>query len=121
MMSYPTPTRAPVEDLYFGAGIHQGMSSILPPRLYAHSSRPRRTQTLLATGFNQYEKGPLLFDQLQTLLGMGVFNSDGAHAVPWLLFTCPFLYLTVGDMWKYVCSLLIRHDGQGADTTRQDL
>ncbi|KAI0747481.1 cytochrome P450 [Fomes fomentarius] len=39
-------------------------------------------QTILATDFNSYEKGPLLYEQLSTLLGVGVFNSDG-------------------DMWKF--------------------
>ncbi len=36
-----------------------------------------RGQMMLATEFNHYEKGPLLNSQLETLLGVGVFNSDG--------------------------------------------
>ncbi|KAI1783318.1 cytochrome P450 [Ganoderma leucocontextum] len=42
----------------------------------------RRAQTILATDFNSYEKGPMLYRQLNALLGSGVFNSDG-------------------DMWKF--------------------
>ncbi len=38
---------------------------------------PMRGQMMLATEFNHYEKGPLLNSQLETLLGVGVFNSDG--------------------------------------------
>ena len=37
-------------------------------------------KTILTTDFNSYEKGPLLYEQLNTLLGAGVFNSDGALA-----------------------------------------
>ncbi|EJF56346.1 cytochrome P450 monooxygenase pc-3 [Dichomitus squalens LYAD-421 SS1] len=38
---------------------------------------PEHIKTMLATEFTHYEKGPLLFGQLNTLLGSGVFNSDG--------------------------------------------
>ncbi|KAM5541252.1 hypothetical protein V8D89_005181 [Ganoderma adspersum] len=38
---------------------------------------PEYIKTILATDFNSYEKGPLLHEQLNTLLGPGVFNSDG--------------------------------------------
>ncbi|KAH9927188.1 cytochrome P450 monooxygenase pc-2 [Epithele typhae] len=34
-------------------------------------------KTLLATGFEHFEKGPTLRETLDTLLGTGVFNSDG--------------------------------------------
>ncbi|KAI0350150.1 cytochrome P450 [Trametes cingulata] len=38
---------------------------------------PDYIKMMLATEFNHYEKGPLLYEQLNTLLGQGVFNSDG--------------------------------------------
>ncbi|KAI0671270.1 cytochrome P450 [Trametes maxima] len=38
---------------------------------------PEYVKMMLATEFNHYEKGPLLNGQLYTLLGHGVFNSDG--------------------------------------------
>ncbi|KAM5540778.1 hypothetical protein V8D89_005422 [Ganoderma adspersum] len=38
---------------------------------------PEYIKTILATEFNSYEKGPLIYQQLNTLLGSGVFNSDG--------------------------------------------
>ncbi|KAI0369451.1 cytochrome P450 [Pilatotrama ljubarskyi] len=38
---------------------------------------PEHIKMMLATDFNHYEKGPLLNEQLNTLLGQGVFNSDG--------------------------------------------
>ncbi|KAI0775623.1 cytochrome P450 [Trametes elegans] len=49
------------------------------------TSEPEYIKTMLATDFNHYEKGkhlgqptgPLLYEQLNTLLGLGVFNSDG--------------------------------------------
>ncbi|KAF8164824.1 cytochrome P450 monooxygenase pc-3 [Crassisporium funariophilum] len=34
-------------------------------------------RAILATQFDSYEKGPLFKDQMQSLLGTGVFNSDG--------------------------------------------
>ncbi|PIL34774.1 cytochrome P450 [Ganoderma sinense ZZ0214-1] len=43
---------------------------------------PEYIKTILATDFHSYEKGPMLHEQLNTLLGSGVFNSDG-------------------DMWKF--------------------
>ncbi|RDX44127.1 cytochrome P450 monooxygenase pc-3 [Lentinus brumalis] len=46
------------------------------------TSEPEYIKMMLATEFNHYEKGPLLNSQLETLLGVGVFNSDG-------------------DMWKF--------------------
>ncbi|KAI0693627.1 cytochrome P450 [Cerioporus squamosus] len=41
------------------------------------TSEPEYIKMMLATEFNHYEKGPLLNSQLETLLGVGVFNSDG--------------------------------------------
>ncbi|KAI0652994.1 cytochrome P450 monooxygenase pc-3 [Cubamyces menziesii] len=38
---------------------------------------PEYIKLMLATDFPHYEKGPLLSHQLYTLLGHGVFNSDG--------------------------------------------
>ncbi|KAI6040639.1 cytochrome P450 [Pisolithus marmoratus] len=38
---------------------------------------PEHIKAILATQFNSFEKGPLLWDQLSGLLGTGVFNSDG--------------------------------------------
>ncbi|KAH9919186.1 cytochrome P450 [Epithele typhae] len=46
------------------------------------TSEPEYIKLILATDFQQYEKGPLLNGQLGTLLGVGVFNADG-------------------DMWKF--------------------
>ena len=47
---------------------------------------PEAIKRILSTDFQGYEKGPELRAQMQTLLGTGVFNSDG-------------------DMWKCVLSL----------------
>ncbi|PIL35071.1 cytochrome P450 [Ganoderma sinense ZZ0214-1] len=41
------------------------------------TSEPEYIKTMLATEFSGYEKGPLIYQQLNTLLGSGVFNSDG--------------------------------------------
>nr|BED42917.1 cytochrome P450 monooxygenase [Trametes versicolor] len=41
------------------------------------TTEPDYIKMILATEFNHYEKGPLLWEQLNTLLGYGVFNSDG--------------------------------------------
>ncbi|KAI0629955.1 cytochrome P450 [Trametes polyzona] len=41
------------------------------------TTEPDYVKTMLATEFPHYEKGPLLWEQLNTLLGYGVFNSDG--------------------------------------------
>uniref|UniRef100_A0A0W0FEE4 Uncharacterized protein n=1 Tax=Moniliophthora roreri TaxID=221103 RepID=A0A0W0FEE4_MONRR len=38
---------------------------------------PVHMKALLATQFNEFEKGPPLFSQWKSLLGTGVFNSDG--------------------------------------------
>ncbi|KAG7089166.1 hypothetical protein E1B28_010871 [Marasmius oreades] len=43
---------------------------------------PPHIKAVLATQFNEFVKGPLLFSQWKSLLGEGVFNSDG-------------------DMWKF--------------------
>ncbi|KAK7042912.1 Protein kinase alk2 [Paramarasmius palmivorus] len=41
------------------------------------SSEPSHMKALLATQFNEFVKGPLLQSQWKSLLGTGVFNSDG--------------------------------------------
>ncbi|KAI8986306.1 cytochrome P450 [Trametes punicea] len=41
------------------------------------TTEPEYIKYLLATDFSHYEKGPLLHSQFNTLLGSGVFNSDG--------------------------------------------
>ncbi|KAI9058872.1 cytochrome P450 monooxygenase pc-3 [Trametes sanguinea] len=41
------------------------------------TTEPEHIKMMLSTEFNHYEKGPLLNEQLNTLLGQGVFNSDG--------------------------------------------
>ncbi|KAI0073816.1 cytochrome P450 [Panus rudis PR-1116 ss-1] len=46
------------------------------------TAEPEHIKMILATEFNNYEKGPLFRFQMDTLLGTGVFNSDG-------------------DMWKF--------------------
>ncbi|KAI0675255.1 cytochrome P450 monooxygenase pc-3 [Trametes maxima] len=46
------------------------------------TTEPEHIKAILATDFASYEKGPTIRDQMQSLLGVGVFNSDG-------------------DMWKF--------------------
>ncbi|KAL0574430.1 Protein kinase alk2 [Marasmius crinis-equi] len=46
------------------------------------TSEPIHMKAILATQFNEFVKGPLLFSQWNSLLGAGVFNADG-------------------DMWKF--------------------
>ncbi|KAF9523245.1 cytochrome P450 monooxygenase pc-3 [Crepidotus variabilis] len=41
------------------------------------TTEPDHIKALLATQFDTFHKGPALFKQLQSLLGEGVFNSDG--------------------------------------------
>ncbi|KAF5342731.1 hypothetical protein D9757_014479 [Collybiopsis confluens] len=38
---------------------------------------PEHIKAILATSFDNFEKGPIVFDQFFSLLGLGVFNSDG--------------------------------------------
>ncbi|KAI6003546.1 cytochrome P450 [Pisolithus orientalis] len=42
------------------------------------TTEPEHIKAILSTQFNSFEKGPVLRDQLNALLGTGVFNSDGA-------------------------------------------
>ncbi|KAH7904253.1 cytochrome P450 [Hygrophoropsis aurantiaca] len=46
------------------------------------TTEPEYIKAILATQFNSFAKGPLFWDQVNSLLGTGVFNSDG-------------------DMWKF--------------------
>ncbi|KAL0949003.1 hypothetical protein HGRIS_009102 [Hohenbuehelia grisea] len=46
------------------------------------TSEPDHIKAILATQFDSFEKGPLFIQQMHSLLGSGVFNSDG-------------------DMWKF--------------------
>ncbi|KAH7930329.1 cytochrome P450 [Leucogyrophana mollusca] len=46
------------------------------------TTEPENIKAILATKFNSFAKGPLFWDQVNSLLGTGVFNSDG-------------------DMWKF--------------------
>ncbi|KAJ7590401.1 cytochrome P450 [Mycena floridula] len=57
-----------------------GFSIFSERRLY--TTEPQHLKAILATQFQEFGKGPLLFDQFKSLLGTGVFNSDG-------------------DMWKF--------------------
>ncbi|KIO11875.1 hypothetical protein M404DRAFT_126596 [Pisolithus tinctorius Marx 270] len=41
------------------------------------TTEPEHIKAVLATQFNSFEKGLVFWDQLSTLLGTGVFNSDG--------------------------------------------
>ncbi|EMD32739.1 hypothetical protein CERSUDRAFT_118474 [Gelatoporia subvermispora B] len=41
------------------------------------TSEPEHIKAILATDFTSFEKGPSFFNQLKTLMGTGVFNSDG--------------------------------------------
>ncbi|KAJ3842739.1 cytochrome P450 monooxygenase pc-2 [Lentinula raphanica] len=38
---------------------------------------PEHIKAILATQFDNFEKGPVVFEQFHSLLGLGVFNSDG--------------------------------------------
>ncbi|KIJ19741.1 hypothetical protein PAXINDRAFT_67438 [Paxillus involutus ATCC 200175] len=42
-----------------------------------YTTEPEYIKAILATQFNSFVKGPLFFDQFHSLLGTGVFNSDG--------------------------------------------
>ncbi|TRM57429.1 cytochrome P450 [Schizophyllum amplum] len=46
------------------------------------TTEPDHVKAILATQFEDFDKGPLTYDQVKSLLGSGVFNSDG-------------------DMWKF--------------------
>ncbi|KAF9488012.1 cytochrome P450 monooxygenase pc-2 [Pleurotus eryngii] len=41
------------------------------------TTEPQYIKAILATQFDDFEKGPITFSQMGTLLGTGVFNSDG--------------------------------------------
>ncbi|KAJ3794567.1 cytochrome P450 [Lentinula aff. detonsa] len=41
------------------------------------TTEPEHIKAILATQFDNFEKGPVTFDQFHSLLGLGVFNSDG--------------------------------------------
>ncbi|KIM42776.1 hypothetical protein M413DRAFT_444437 [Hebeloma cylindrosporum] len=41
------------------------------------TTEPEYIKAILATQFDKYEKGPLFKEQMQAVLGTGVFNSDG--------------------------------------------
>ncbi|TFY78271.1 hypothetical protein EWM64_g5740 [Hericium alpestre] len=41
------------------------------------SNEPEHVKAILATDFTSFEKGKVFFEQQETLLGTGVFNSDG--------------------------------------------
>ncbi|KAF5354751.1 hypothetical protein D9756_005648 [Leucocoprinus leucothites] len=41
------------------------------------TTEPDHVKAILATQFDAFEKGPTVFTQLKSLLGAGVFNSDG--------------------------------------------
>lgn len=41
------------------------------------TTEPLHVKAILATNFDAFEKGPVVFDQFKSLLGVGVFNSDG--------------------------------------------
>ncbi|OCH88145.1 cytochrome P450 [Obba rivulosa] len=41
------------------------------------TTEPEHIKAILATDFTSFEKGPSFFNQLKTLMGTGVFNSDG--------------------------------------------
>ena len=57
---------------------------------------------VLSTHFEEYEKGEVMRDVFQSLLGTGVFNSDGPHLSihrPRLI-NLSILCAVTGDMWK---------------------
>ncbi|KDR74320.1 hypothetical protein GALMADRAFT_250135 [Galerina marginata CBS 339.88] len=43
-----------------------------------HTTEPDHVKAILATQFDSFEKGPIFQSQMDSLLGTGVFNSDGA-------------------------------------------
>ncbi|KAF9224457.1 cytochrome P450 [Gyrodon lividus] len=43
------------------------------------TTEPEYIKAILATQFTSFVKGPIFWDQFKSLLGTGVFNSDGAH------------------------------------------
>ncbi|PPQ95842.1 hypothetical protein CVT26_015972 [Gymnopilus dilepis] len=49
---------------------------------FLHTLEPEHVKAILATQFDSFEKGPLFQSQMNSLLGTGVFNTDG-------------------DMWKF--------------------
>ena len=44
------------------------------------TSHSKLLKIVLSTGFEDYEKGEVFRDVYQSLLGTGVFNSDGMHS-----------------------------------------
>ncbi|KAI3618254.1 cytochrome p450 monooxygenase pc-3 [Moniliophthora roreri] len=54
---------------------------------------PTHVKAILATQFNDFEKGPFQYQQWHTLLGSGVFNSDGETWKYAFLFSpAPYMY-----------------------------
>jgi hypothetical protein len=54
---------------------------------------------VLSTHFEEYEKGEVVRDAFQSLLGTGVFNSDGLYLSTRCLVPID-LYRFTGDMWR---------------------
>ncbi|KAF4600440.1 hypothetical protein EYR38_005067 [Pleurotus pulmonarius] len=54
------------------------------------TTEPQYIKALLATQFDDFEKGPVSFTQMNTLLGTGVFNSDGKSSQFHRSMTRPF-------------------------------
>ncbi|KAF5358877.1 hypothetical protein D9757_012310 [Collybiopsis confluens] len=69
---------------------------------------PEHIKAILATSFDNFEKGPIVFDQFFSLLGLGVFNSDGKyHLLRFYLTYMIFQSITLtprflaGERWKF--------------------
>ncbi|OBZ74625.1 hypothetical protein A0H81_05072 [Grifola frondosa] len=76
---FRTSEKGYLADLFFRWTLKYGHTFnfrvLFQNRMY--TSEPEYIKTMLATDFPLYEKGPLVNEQLHTLLGTGVFNSDG--------------------------------------------
>ncbi|KAF8896770.1 cytochrome P450 monooxygenase pc-3 [Gymnopilus junonius] len=51
------------------------MAALFEDRVF--TSEPEYIQAILATQFHKFERGPVVYEQLKSMLGTGVFNSDG--------------------------------------------
>uniref|UniRef100_A0A0W0GF85 Cytochrome p450 n=1 Tax=Moniliophthora roreri TaxID=221103 RepID=A0A0W0GF85_MONRR len=60
---------------------HQQYGNIYTANIFSEirifTMEPTHVKAILATQFNDFEKGPFQYQQWHTLLGSGVFNSDG--------------------------------------------
>ncbi|KAJ3886114.1 cytochrome P450 [Lentinula edodes] len=62
---------------------------------------PEHIKAILATQFNNFEKGLVNYQQLKSLLGSGVFNSDGKYFHMTSKNGTVDCEIITGDMWKF--------------------